>query len=292
MRERSEQVLRIACLVLAGLLVLQVAFRVLRRDPLAKVVIPPLPALTNSAEPELKATHTSPHVARIPGTNAVPSKSATNQVGVSTVSTNTPGTNASVATSGPAASPNPRAQVASGISETPKTPASSPVKTNVVASIPATNHSATGTDAVVVGKLATNRMAATGPIHPPTNSVARAHPSSSGMPGGPGPGARPRELPASIQARVDRIIESELLGPVMHPLPMALLGIAGDVAFLRGPNGQTGLVKAGDKLGELKLVQIGVNRVLVEEDGQKKELTIFNGYGSESLITKTQENSQ
>jgi hypothetical protein len=74
-------------------------------------------------------------------------------------------------------------------------------------------------------------------------------------------------------------------------MPMALLGIAGDVAFLRAANGQTGLVKAGDSLGGLKLVQIGINRVLVEEDGQKKELTIFSGYGSESLLPKQKDNS-
>jgi len=39
----------------------------------------------------------------------------------------------------------------------------------------------------------------------------------------------------------------------MHPLPMALLGIAGEVAFLRSANGQTGMVKEGDSLGDLKL---------------------------------------
>jgi len=73
---------------------------------------------------------------------------------------------------------------------------------------------------------------------------------------------------------------------VMHPLPMALLGIAGDVVFLRTPSGQTGLVKEGDSLGELKLLKIGINRVLIEQDGQKKELMIFSGYGGESLLSK------
>jgi hypothetical protein len=68
---------------------------------------------------------------------------------------------------------------------------------------------------------------------------------------------------------------------------MALLGIAGKVAFLRSPSGQTGLVKEGDDLGELKLVRIGVNRVLVEQDGQKKELMIFSGFGGETLVPKS-----
>jgi hypothetical protein len=98
------------------------------------------------------------------------------------------------------------------------------------------------------------------------------------------------ELPLAIRARVDRITDSEILGPVMRPLPMALLGIAGNVAFLRAANGQTGVVKEGDNLGGLKLLQIGTNRVLVEEDGQKQELTIFSGYGGESLLHKQKDN--
>jgi hypothetical protein len=114
---------------------------------------------------------------------------------------------------------------------------------------------------------------------------------------GMGPFGRPGamtapELPLPIRARVDRITDSEILGPVMRPLPMALLGIAGNVAFLRAANGQSGLVKEGDSLGVLKLIRIGTNRVLVEDDGQKKELTIFSGYGGESLLPKQKENSQ
>lgn len=97
------------------------------------------------------------------------------------------------------------------------------------------------------------------------------------------------ELPPIIQARIDRIAQSELLAPFMRPMPMALLGIAGKDAFLRTPSGQTGLVKEGDKLGEIKLLRIGINRVLVEQEGEKKELTIFSGYGSESLLPKQKE---
>ena len=74
-----------------------------------------------------------------------------------------------------------------------------------------------------------------------------------------------------------------------RPMPMGLVGIAGNVAFLRAANGQTGLVKVGDELGELKLLQIGINRVLVEHEGQKKELTMFSGFGSESLVPKPKE---
>ena len=114
---------------------------------------------------------------------------------------------------------------------------------------------------------------------------------------GMGPSGRPGattapELALPIRARVYGITDSEILGPIMRPMPMALLGIAGNVAFLRAANGQTGLVKEGDSLGGLKLLRIGTNRVLVEDDGQKKELTLFSGYGGESLLPKQKENSQ
>jgi hypothetical protein len=65
---------------------------------------------------------------------------------------------------------------------------------------------------------------------------------------------------------------------------MALLGILGNDIFLRAPSGQTGLIKEGEELGGVKLLRIGINRVLVEEKGERKELTIFDGLGSESLL--------
>jgi len=105
---------------------------------------------------------------------------------------------------------------------------------------------------------------------------------------GPGmPGRTPAPpLPAALQARVDLIVQKEILAPVIRPLPMALLGIVGDTAFLRAANGQTGLVKEGGEVGGLKLIRIGTNRVLVEDQGQPKELMIFSGYGGESLLTQ------
>src|SRR5208337_11164 len=125
-----------------------------------------------------------------------------------------------------------------------------------------------------------------------TNAAAsdlRKHPSRlppgiAAMMGPGSPGPKLPELPPEVTARIDKITESEILAPVMHPQPMALLGIAGDVAFLRSPSGQTGLVKESETLGELKLLRIGTNRVLIEQDGQKKELTIFSGLGGESLM--------
>jgi hypothetical protein len=104
-------------------------------------------------------------------------------------------------------------------------------------------------------------------------------------------GGKASSLAPEIQARVDRVTDSEILAPVVHPMPMALLGIAGNVAFLRSPSGQTGLVKEGDDLGEIKLLHIGTNRVLIEQDGQKKELMIFSGFGGESLLSKPTDTS-
>jgi hypothetical protein len=101
-------------------------------------------------------------------------------------------------------------------------------------------------------------------------------------------------LPPDVQARIDRITDSEILGPVPRPMvmPVALLGIAGKDAFLRTPSGQTGLLRVGEELGGIKLLQIGTNRVLVEQDGQKKELTLFSGFGSQPLLPKGKENPQ
>jgi hypothetical protein len=108
----------------------------------------------------------------------------------------------------------------------------------------------------------------------PANAAAMA-----AMMGGPGGRKPAAPLPPEIQARVDRVYESEIFAPVMHPMPMALLGIAGKAAFLRAPNGQTGMVKEGENLGDLKLLRVGINRVLVEQDGKTQELMIFAGLG-------------
>jgi hypothetical protein len=108
-----------------------------------------------------------------------------------------------------------------------------------------------------------------------------------GMPGGRmGGGMKKIELPPEVQARVDRIIDSEIFGPVIRPMPLALIGIADQEAFIRATNGQTGPVKVGGEMGGIKLLRIGVNRVLVEQDGEKKELTVFGGFGGESLMPK------
>ena len=115
--------------------------------------------------------------------------------------------------------------------------------------------------------------------NPVTNQVTKARPGQRAP-------TKQVILPPVIQARVDRITQSEILGMVVRPLPMALLGIAGREAFLRAPNGQVGLLREGEELGGVKLLRIGTNRVLIEHEKEQKELTVFAGLGGETLLPK------
>lgn len=121
----------------------------------------------------------------------------------------------------------------------------------------------------------------------PTPPVVMGPGPMGGMPPGMVRGGKPGPaLNSAAQRRVDRLVQSGLLGPVMRPPPMALMGIAGPHVILRAPNGQTGLIQEGDELGGVRLLRIGTNRVLVLENGQEKELTIFGGLGGESLLPR------
>jgi hypothetical protein len=273
MRERSEQWLRLLCLALGLLLVCQIGIKVLRRSPLSGLKIPELPTLAaaDDSAPGGKGTNQSTvKAAGTKGTNSSPSQAGTNAVSHHKASTNL--------TAAAASPPSLGAETnAVRVSKERKG------KTNIVAqaeSSGASTNLASGTNAV----KGTNLLAKASKSGKGTNANARA---GMAMPGGPfgGPGMqKPPDLPPAVLARVDRLVDSELLGPVFHPMPTGLLGIVGDVAFLRAPSGQTGMVKEGDSLGAIKLVRIGINRVLVEEDGQKKELTIFEGFGGQSLL--------
>lgn len=246
MRDRSEQILRLACLALAALLLAQLVRVGFRVNPLAGVKIPPVPVLeTNSAA--------ATHAPAAPPANVHPPGTVKPEAAVTNISTNQ---------SGPANS----IQV-----QTVRVTATNLLATNLTAK--------DGTNLVPEsGTIATAKHTKKPGRNPPPGMNFGAFPMMPGM-GGPAP-----NLPAEIQARVDKIVNSEIFAPVMHPLPMGLMGIAGDTAFLRTDSGQTGLVKVGDTLGDLKLLRIGVNRVLVEQAGQKKELMIFDGYGGESLL--------
>lgn len=97
--------------------------------------------------------------------------------------------------------------------------------------------------------------------------------------------SRPK-LPPEVTARTEAVYQSEIFGPVQRPLPMAVLGLIGEDVIFRAPNGQTKLVKVGDEVDGVKILKVGINRVLVEQDEKQKELTLHSGYGSESLLSK------
>ena len=105
-------------------------------------------------------------------------------------------------------------------------------------------------------------------------------------------GKRPVELAPVMRARVDRIVQSEILGAIVRPQPMALIGLAGPDAFIRTPTGQTVLLREGEESGGVKLLRIGTNRILIEHEGQQKELTLFSGFGSESLLPKPEQTNR
>jgi hypothetical protein len=290
MLERSKLILKIACCALAAVLLYQLVQIGIRLNPLAHVTVPELPSLPPETAnqpgpgPAIPAalpvsagkgmSNSAPSI----GTNAVPSAldAGTNAAppkALAQIDTNS------------ASSPNP----AEAETNAPASLAAGTKPTNV----PPTLASVVSGTNLPPQASATNTVAAQGSGSKPPAAVAAARgPVAMGMPGGFNPNQRMMSppqlasLPPAIQARVDRIVESEILGPFIRPQPAALMGIAGDFAFVRAPTGQTGLVKEGDDLGGLKLLRIGTNRVLIEEQGQKKELTIFSGIGGESLLPK------
>ena len=149
-------------------------------------------------------------------------------------------------------------------------------------SLGATNRAKAETNA---STAQTNAIAITNAPAGSTNAAGAKPPST--RPPRSGPGGPPKlNVPADIQALLDKIKQSQLFGPEVKPPPMALLGIAGKDVFLRGPNGQTGLIREGEELGGAKLIRIGTNRVLIEHEGRQQELMIFSGFGSETLLEK------
>lgn len=290
LRQRAEPILKIICLLLAALVLYQLAEIFIRWNPFRGVTVPALPTLaastngpasgrhgTNLVASTVKGTNGSPLLA---GTNATTSAAMGNTNAIATTNLATAGTNA-VTPAMETTKTNAETNVVARL-ETKSSGTNSPQSTNSAGQATNALFSATAgeTNAASVPKLKMK------------NSKTAPVPEVAGMNFNrfPPPGNRIVDLSPAEKSRISRITESEILGPVMHPLPMALLGIAGDVAFLRSDHGQTGLVKAGDSLDDLKLLRIGINRVLIEQNGEKKELMIFNGYGGESLLPKDSTN--
>jgi hypothetical protein len=302
MRERAGLILKIACCGLAALVLLQLGSVVVRLTR-ASVTIPQLPTLSDDQSakgtnaPAARTNTASAAASVAKGTNKSPVASATNSV---SGSTNFAGTNESPGSalvrsetnSAPGAEPvkpgsmkaemnlpsHPRSELAQGTVTMSVPSASTEKSSNLVRVLAGTN------EQLLAAMASTNATA-----RRPTNAASARDLAMAGAIARPGPAGKASDLPPPIKARISRIVESEILGQVIRPMPMALIGIAGNAAIIRTPSGQTGLVKEGDELGGIKLLQIGVNRVLIEEQGQKKELTIFSGFGSESLLAKPKE---
>jgi hypothetical protein len=90
------------------------------------------------------------------------------------------------------------------------------------------------------------------------------------------------QLPAVFQPIVDRHVFGKK--PPRPPLPIVLEGIAHDWAFLRTPKGRSAMAKVGETVDGVKVLEIRQNRVLVEHKGEKKELVINQGLGSEPIL--------
>ena len=287
MPERVERLLRLGCLVLAGALLVRFGWGIAHINPLAHLKIPAVPTL------EAKEEKSGGKVTNSVSSQPTASKATNTVAGRNQNSTNPPATNKKDATNAAPESAVQKTNTTSTVAQGSAPQTNTVTGTNDVTgtnSLASAGQSSKTNVPKLGDKSSTNVVVQTSPSKPassnsPAPKVA-ANATPPPMPGMPGMPAKPRDLSPEIQARVDRITDSEILGPVMHPLPMALLGIAGNVAFIRTATGQSGMVKEGDNLGDVKLLQIGINRVLVEQEGQKKELMIFSGLGGESLLPK------
>jgi hypothetical protein len=293
MPERAEPILKVLCVLLAGVLVLEIARVIVRHNPVGRLAVPELPTLPAKTNATAEAKTTNAAGAKLGAkreTNGVAGKTSTNSTPEAVAKTKD--TNAVSA----AGTENRGTNVATNaLAETAKT------ASNSIASVEEKNGTNKLSDADF-GAMKTNGVTAATTAPKDTNAASAqvsAKSATNAAPEKPAKGRRPSpfmpgqmggeklaDLPPLIQARIDKIIESEILAQLTKPQPAGLLGVAGRGAMLRSSSGQTGYVKEGGELGGLKLLQVGVNRVLVTEDGKTNELTIFSGIGGETLLPK------
>lgn len=252
MFERVDLILKCLCVGLATLIIFQLSGAVARSNPLEQLRLPSLRSVSTGSEKSID--------------KQLEAKSANS---TSHVEIAKPGT-----TSIPASAPSDSNSVARSMASNPMPGAAS--------------MESQGQGVLVDPAIRLATSAAMGRRGGP------ALPSRSFGPPGMMMGSGPPlpNLPPAIQARVDRIVQSEILGQIIRPMPMGLLGVAGKDALIRTPTGQTGWLREGGELGGVKLLRIGTNRVLIDHEGQNKELTIFSGFGSETLLPKGKEKTQ
>ncbi len=288
MHNRLPLLFKGLCLVFGVLVLVQLSRLAVWQNPLAGVVIPKAPSVdsTNAPAgntPTNSAFSSNAPMAKTSGTNIVATNSSpTNLLATTTNtsnSTNVTATNLAAAKS--AFTNGASTNMASANTNRVEPKAGTNAAYRELTGKPATNAPASN-DTTAAGSSVAKRSTGPNVAPPGMPPSARANmPPGRGMPGGMDMG-----LPLMVQARIEQIIKSEILGMIMRPPPMALLGIAGKDVLFRSPTGQTGLLRVGEEMGGVKLLQIGSNRILIEQDGQKKELTIFEGLGGESLMPK------
>ncbi len=296
MRDRREQILRLSCLVLGALLALQLARFIVAGDPAKGLVIPALPSLPPELDAQNKGTNSVSAKGVVEKKTNAPAVEAVVKMGAST--TNSVGqTNAAgaierkpsgveVALKTPETNVAATSAASRNLSANDSTNAATTIRATNALPLVSTDRQSNSAHSTGLAQKGTNVLSTAAVPKSGTNSNAlNASSRTNSFPAGRmAMGGKPVELPAEIKERVDRITQGEILGPVIRPMPMALLGIAGPNAFLRSSDGQTGMIKEGEKVGSLKLLRIGNNRVLIEEEGEKKELSIFSGLGSETLM--------
>ena len=120
-------------------------------------------------------------------------------------------------------------------------------------------------------------------------------PSRSGSPAKEGDGEGNEEgdgAPASsLPERYAPLTSSGLFGkspPQKPPPPPALLGLMGGrekkYAILKGGDGKSFRLAAGEEKNGVKLLRVGTNRVVIEYLEKEIELSLFSGLGGKSLL--------
>ena len=103
------------------------------------------------------------------------------------------------------------------------------------------------------------------------------------------------ETEPTLRPVVAKVAESSLFGVAPPPPPPSpnqppkakapkLQGIAADFAILEIPGRGVHMIRLGDEEEGVKVLKLALNRVLIEVDGVKHELTIYSGFGSDPLL--------
>jgi hypothetical protein len=252
MLEKLTPVFRIASIALAGFIVLQGARAVAKKNPLASIKLPKI---------ELPAVK-------------VEAKSDDKKAGATAAAAPDHAANPAAGPQAGPGAPHPPAAATGGPVVSMASGGGPPVMMSMPNGMPP-------------GMPPGARMTGSRPM--PPGMPPRGMPMMMGGMGAPG---LPPNTPPEIKDRLDKIYQSQILGMIIRPMPMALQGIAGKEVFIRTATGQSGMASEGSEFGGVKILKVGTNRVLVEVDGKEQELTLFQGLGSDSLLSKGKENQK